>query len=350
MEAALYNVVGYTSKECTCLDNGRPADYKTSHSGYFLDEGEHGLPLIVPVKSCGDGTFWNMATRTREAAAVDFITAFNWAAAERRNTVLDGKSADIGGKDYTMFKSVKAFNGIWCTPKLYKGLILVVDQITLHLDKAAAVTLKIMSGPDTLHTNTVNLSGGSAEDLLPAGPITVNLANKASKKDFAIYYSVDNDAKAIDSVLHCGCDSKKETWAKVINVEGRQSEDETDMTDPNAISTRNASGLQIFGRFECAGLEWMAEVSTDYWQKSHYGRLIAKTFQMFWALKLVEEVLNSTRAGVYTTLKREALFGKRNKFKKLTTELVPLLAAQMPEFLSHCYQCADPYGFSKQSL
>lgn len=343
------NVVGYTQKDCTCNDTGRPEDYNTSHSGYYLEDGEYGVNLLIPTTICGTNNIWELLDITREQGINDFLSHFALEISKLENRVLNNKAIQIGGRSYSGYKSSSAYRGIYLVPEVYRGLVLVIDSITVRLDSAVSATLTIESeGTDQTPINITTEAKKNSE-FLTSGPIRIDLSKNGNPLDLRIYYTTDTEAKAINGQLYCGsCNKGKVNWKGVFAGAGIQADLEADLEE--ASPRNDAYGLTINARLECDGLSWLCDVDETYWSKNSYGRLIAKAIQLYWSLKTISEILNANDINYYTTVSRETLYGKRNKIKKTLDELVPVIAVELPSTLNHCYHCLDKWGFNKSSL
>lgn len=73
MENCLNNIIGLSATECPCTDDDKPTDASLSTSGYYIDELE-GLSLkgLKSAEDCHTGGLWDMLTRSRELAIMDF--------------------------------------------------------------------------------------------------------------------------------------------------------------------------------------------------------------------------------------------------------------------------------------
>lgn len=347
MASILDKVVGFSSKDCDCIDTGRPADYNTSYSGYYLDGSEHGIPLKVPTVDCGHSTIWDTLTEARTEAINDFILHYGNKLAENRNRVLNNKAVSVGRKSYARLNTVKAYSGIRIAPKVYKGLVLVISKFQRYTLEENT-TVKIVD-EDGTQVYSYTVTPENAFSSVTSDVIRLPLSKNGRPLCYTIYASGDDEV-IIDNTLGCGtCKTKKTNWQDIFDVGGIQTDIEAEMYTNDA--TQNYSfGFLIDGHIECDGTDWLLKMDSGYFASNPYGKTIGKILQLLWAVKTISKVLASDNINFYTTLSREALYGKRNHLNKLATDLLLMVANDVPDDLSHCFPCRSSFGFSKQSL
>lgn len=343
----LSTVVGYSSKDCTCNDDGRPVNYNTSLSGYYSDEGEHGISTLIPTATCGDGNIWDLLTRARTDAINDFITHFSFRMAESRNEIINNKAVALGRKSGSQFVNSLTYKGQYVEPLIFKGLYFVIDNALLQLNASEEVTINIVPSVGSPQTLVQTTTSGEWTQFITT-PIRLPLFKIGGEITYHIYYTATG--KPINNTLGCGnCGrdwQKKTNFHQLLKVVGIQSDTTSDFKSVG----NNANGLILTGRLECDGLEWIYDVEDDFFSRNPYGRMIAKCLQLLWGVKIAEEILAEDNISVNTQLSREHLYGKRNKFQKLANDMLTILTTDIPQELNHCYQCKDSYGFENDSI
>lgn len=341
-----YNIVGFTPKDCTCIDEDRPVGYDTSYSSYYLDEAEHGIPLVVPQTECGDRSFWDILTRSRDEAINDFLLHFGNKLNEATNEKINNRAVNFGKRDFSKLESGDAFRGLRISPLIFRGATLVISSLQFYADASESLVFTV--SPEIGTDQTFNFDVVPGWNQILSTPLRLPLSSNGEAIKYTIYH--DSAEDAINNVIYCAsCSGKKINYNGLFDIQGVSGEDAATVKTTE-IYKNKAHGMIIDARIECDALTWLCNVENDFYLYNPYGRNVAKVLQMLWAVKTISQVLNSTSINFYTNLSREALYGKRNMLNKISKDMITMLASELPESLNHCYICKPAFGFSKRSL
>lgn len=348
----LKNVVGISKRDCDCMDGTTGVtNHDTSHSGHFSDHPEHGLNLLTVQnsKDCGDNSVWKMLEASRDIGLENLITHFLIESDKVKNTVLNNTTLSIVERDGTYNIDAKEFASLKLYPKVFKGVTMLLRSVDLYIDKVQDYTIKVIKESDGTEVDSQIVSAGNSTKATADFNLRLPLYDaNLEPVNYVIYYET-NGGRPINHELHCGCANKKYNWENFFNVHGN-----TQIDLANVLESKGKSnygyGLRVHAQLECEPLSWLANVDNAFWSNTNFGRVFAMVILNYWTIASVSKILNSEKPSYYSTLKREELYGKRNKAQKIVNDLVPFLAQRMPEELSHCYSCAYNFGMDSMSI
>lgn len=350
--SCLYNVVGISKKECDCLDGKADNnDYNLSHSGLFSDDTEHGLSILTTQnsKDCGEGSAWSILEETREEAINSLITHFLIESEKVKNTILNNTTISIGDKEGNLNIDANTIAGVFLCPKIYKGVSFYLKTVDLYIDTLQDYTLILYNVTKDQQVKSVTAQAGNNATYSFVFNESLPLYDSnGEKQEYLIYYDTLG-ASPMSYEFSCGCQNKYYKWKDFFIAFGDTRSDLSSLLESTAEYNKTY-GLRIHGNLECEPLSWLCDINPSFWSNTEFGRVFAMTLLNYWTIKNTSRILNSNRISYYSTLKREELYGKRNKAQKIVNELVPFLAQNMPEELSHCYNCDYNYGFQKMSI
>lgn len=353
----LTNLVGLTDKDCSCFSGSEPADFDTinaSETGYYLTDEEYGLPLLEAVYSaidCGDGaTVFSVLQKARAAALNSIYTDLQAAMLNFYDKSVRPFSGLVGQRKANGSKSVtqQTVGQLW-RPNQIKDASFVVTGVWIGLTQAGSINFKISSNdPDfTEFTQTFNYTtAGKFQYFALTAPVTLPFFSKnANGSGFysdcgiqhALSYNVPTGSKPLDNVYSC-CGNRNTEWKQYISAGGFETGDLEALLD-NCNTARNgaAMGLAIDGYLACDNLQWLCELE----ELNGYDLrdVVARAMQFASTVYLAQHILDSSNINFWTSLSREALYGKRNHAKKKFDDYMLWIAENVPHGMTGCYQC-----------
>lgn len=336
----LENIIGLTLNDCGCYDGDKPADFaalNVSASGLYVTDEVDGFPLLDTVYTsidCGrsDNVFNSLVEARRLAIQSFFIDVQGYFSSGRENA--GGFKGDIGLLKYRSARSAFSvpFAGIVIRPKVARGRSFVLQSVQLGLATAETTTVTVTSDNPEFTSVSVDVT---------------NVANKYGKGDFATpvvldfsedyTYLVHYDAvgkQPISNVFSCcGYKIKYTPFFKASGFTGSDLQDELDTCCRSSMCS-DPYGLVLTGYVACEDTGWLCE--PEMYGKS-ITQIIARTIQWKAAANLIQTVLDSPGISAYTTLKKEALYGKRASKLKAYQNNLEYIAQQLPS--GSCLGC-----------
>ena len=348
-------LVGLTDSTCNCfVDGTEPVDYNRSDSGYYLTDYEDGLPLLDEVFSaanCGDGDVWDILTRGRDQAVVDFKTDLIAAMYQRSESRFQTFSGLIGKNETgSALVTSKLIAGSSVYPYMIKGAYLTVNRIGVALDSSETFDVHIYrrdyddGEPELLYTDSVtSVAGQMAYTTLVAPRVLPLYVPNFESLYYYFVYTIPVGAAPLNNKYKC-C-SKVPLWTQYMKAGGVAVDNFSEL---GTSSSGYAYGVSLDAYINCDGLDWLYNLDTigGYEPIS----VVAKTIQFKGAVKLISAILDSGNINFYTMSDREVLYGKRNHYQKRYQDNILWLASNIPDHVSDCLQCKKSDRFKKSSI
>lgn len=362
----LSDVVGITEKECPCFPvptipdpdpeavEGAtiPAyDPALSHSGYYVDDSEDGLPLIFPAsaKDCGDDDVFAILTKAKQDALTELITDFGSNLQEftlpRHAEIISTLGEIERNVNVPLAVSMGNYVGILSKSRRVRGATHRIERIRIRASGALVnADLRILSDQDGFTADvitpiTFSASSGVLTTIAITEPIVLPLTDQFGN---AITYAIIYDRQGsgpYNYKLTCGCRTKpKPAWWKYTDAVGLSVAALTDIADYTGTPNRSY-GLAIDSRFTCRSLDWLCRPHEEDWSAHPYFRVVAKVIQLMWINKTIGYLINSPKINRYTLVKNEYLLGKRNHNRKEIADRLAWLSQSIPADVVDCYQC-----------
>lgn len=342
----LKTAVGLSEVDCECSTESRPEDYNASLSGYYLDDLEHGVPLVYPSNAagCGDNNVWELLERGRKAGVNDFAERMAVALGQHKATAFREFSAWMADEKTSSLIPTGNLNtviGIRLRTKPIKGGKLRIRKISLNLSVAGNYVLKVYNANDlttTLAEYTIPVTTINKHNVydLPT-ELVLDTEDKGDYREYLFLYE-RGAAQPRNVQFTCGCGSNYRGWMEYIaNYNGLSVAAFGDANTP-LHTTTNTMGIRLFMNAECDGTEFLCGDHLEF-DKSDYGRVIAKTIQLASINKLIHGILSSSRINIYTRANSDMLVEKMGRNEALIINRVEWLAYNLPDSLTDCYKC-----------
>lgn len=336
----LTTIVGLTDRDCNCFEDARPEGYNASDSGYYLTDPEHGidmLPGLFETADCGDGSVWDVLTKARNTAILDFESDLGATIYNSYAQRFSGWSGIIGKTTWSgLISQTKSVMGLRWHTYGHRGSKAVVKRIGIGIDQSATVTVRVLNS-EFEQVATASIEAVANEiTYVDVEALTLDLYDEQRLNGRAIYYflyDLPSGARPINNTVNC-C-GRKPAWMQYMDIDGIKGT--TDETLRGANSDCN--GLSIDAFIQCSPLSWVCK--EDALEGFQINLVVARTIQFRAAAKLIQKILDSPNTSYYTLLNREALYGKRNHLNKRYEENIQWLAANAPTNETDCLKCRD---------
>lgn len=359
-KSCLEKVIGLSTTTCDCIGESETIDATASLSGQYIDNLEHGIGLqsLSSIVDCGEDSIWTLMSRARSEAVDDFITQFMIETSKGNRQKLSNYSGFFGEKDNkgnSRVLNLKKITGFGFTPlhSAY-GLNVCISSIGLGISIPGSYDIWILNCDtgDLLHTIPIEVVGKYTEVKIPISLPTID--DKGRAISYAFAYD-RKDGNPMNYKFHCGCSGVAlPNWDRDNYLAaGGFSVDDVRLIDFDSCSSKHTNGLIVCFDLKCDMFSWLCDVDDSFWCNTAFGRIMAKALVLITNSKLAQCILNSQNPNFYTLLGREALYGKRNSYRKLAGELITLLATEyLPEEMKNCLTCnpSESMGFKKREI
>lgn len=359
----LINLVGLTDKDCNCFDESKPAEFEAlnvSETGYYLTDEDYGLPLLESIfagNDCGDGSVWDVLVKSRLAAINSVYTDLQAAILKYYDKAIQPFSGLIGKARSTSTRTItSAFAGHLIQPRPIKDAAFVVKHVWLGVNQAGPITVTFDSNdPDfTAYSQVLTVTTpGVFQKFALTTPQSLDLYSKNVQDDafgcglrYTVSYPISGGLKPLNNVFKCCGDDPQ--YKKYMNVGGFEGDSVDTVLDNCGYSCNgNANGLVLDGYMTCDNLQWLCELE----ELNGYDirDVLARSIQYKATVLLAQHILDSTEINYWTTLNREALYGKRNHAKTRFDALMDWIAQNLPSYATGCYTC-KPASIRRKSF
>jgi len=353
----LNHIIGLSQTDCNCFDTGKPADFNTSTSGYFLDELE-GINLTMAdcLDDCTDGSLWELMESSRTIACNTFqseLLAFIQSDANLTRKPFKGL---IGERGWTSsLPKLGDYHGIRIKPCVeIKGAYVYISEITSYMNLTkATIPIEIWNNIDDAPLYSFNIASEankgkfnniSAEEVIL--PLYDERCVGGEDLEYFILYE-PTDFLPLNNKLDCNCKGRKYIWKEYFDVDGAYGDDTTDLdsftTDAyaNGITMRIETGCSLDDLI-CDNISTVSPTTIQ--------RVMGKTIQMKAGEILIEKILSSGAVNRYTLLENERLWGKRNHYKAEYQSRLEWLSEEIDITANDCLTCDGDSVIAKRTI
>lgn len=369
----LEKVVGLTEKECECLEGQLPEGAGSSVSGFYLDDLEDSIPLLIPQKTrdCGESSIWTLLERARKEGIRDFISDFHkffYANNHIRLPAFKGRMGELSSNQ--KINTPDSHLGVIFKPKKILGLRMVVRGFrtrTMNSDNTVSRITITNSENITSHTIDQDIVFSKKHKTTNLDiPIILPLADQNGEPiNYTFTYDTNYDEEIIPANSTCGCNcGRSPEWSRFGEVKGTfaATTDYEEFTE----RTKYNYGLQPIVEITCEGFDFIcapmdddSSVSlnneiTDYGSgkglyRSHpYFVTVAKLVQLYSINKVISSVLRSDKINKFTILHdKKDLYARRSSNRKKIEGHIMWLAENTPHEFTDCYACRSNQRITK---
>lgn len=353
----LTNVIKLSKTTCECFDDDKPEEFNEGLSDITLDQLE-GFPFLSAIKAsanCEAGGLWDMMAGARTEAEMQFkadLMACVQSNLTMRRNNFKGIIGDIAFNSTLSLTEDQA--GIAFKPYPIDGGYYVVERIGLAFNTTQPITVKVYSSEDTtveiasydMATAANNLQWVA---LSPALKLPL-WSTRTTQLEYYFVYELTGVYLPKNIRIDCGCGKTSDTsWKNWGSIKGIKGADATDY--PNYTGTKELNGLLLDVKFVCEATRLICsdEFPLDF---ENDGRAM----QMAYAIRfkaaeiVVQKVLDSDEINRYTLMKREALYGKREHFRKKYEDWVAYLCENTEVTNTDCLMCKTNNQVAKGTI
>lgn len=370
----LEKIIGLTPKECNCLTGTPPVGYNESISGFFIDDMEDSIPLIIPqtTKDCGENSIWTLLERAKKEGIRDFLSDFQKFFSANNQTNYPAFSGRLGELASNQKQKQTDINlGIIFTPKAIQGLKMTLRGFrTRSMQSNETVSRVSITNDrnDTVHTINQDVSFSTkAKTTHLDKPLILPLIDKSgSPIRYTFTYDRFYDEEIIPANSQCDCNcSRTRGFERFGELRGTYSNNLA--FDSLSSRTVHNYGLQPVVEITCEGYDFlcapMNDAESDHifqdlsssgsnlYQSHPYFVTVAKLVQLYSIQKLISSVLRSNQINKFTILHdKKDLYKRRSSNQKKIEGHMIWLAENTPGEFVDCYSCRSTQRIRKTTL
>lgn len=372
----LTNVVGLADSDCVCYDTGRPADFDTSYSGFYITEFVS-LKFTNAAADCERGGVWDILTSARDQAIKDFVVEYGHFLANKKQSRFQPFQNDYIGQFRSTGNNALQTASNWCgirfVPLQIRGGKLIINSLDLALGgllAPTAVEVFIYSSADMttpINSVTVNLVTSNVRVSASfAAPVVLDLSD--TDQDLEFYFVFEMPAGATyqnmpllaAGVANGGCCGRmpESQNAAMLRLNpflqfgqwgGCESASLTDFPYQIGFTNGNSYGLRLRASLGCDYSEWLCTLAENLQtansmlvgEKYNFGIEMAKLIQAKAAANAMDKIVDSANINKITLMSKEALWGKSKKLNNGFMAGMAWFVDNMPDSSNDCWKCKD---------
>jgi hypothetical protein len=344
------NIIGYSRREDSCVDEAWDENFATSDSGLYVDE-LPGFPQRFVASLGGNYDIWDKMNNSMENAINAFKMDVVREILKYNEPVRTRFKGEIGCKTFSNTLTAYSYQGLRMYSDIHNG-VFNLRGFYLILDTTEAVTLDIYDEYDLLYSYTLNATA-SRPVYNAITPIPLTL-------DRNYYFLFQTTGSPYDNRLDCNCGGWRwcfsceypcfgpsrlrwTEWAMVGGVCGDVLADR----DEWGVSAQ-AKGLVLVGDFNCDIIGSLCDDYSDFSGNNEISMAMANAIWYKTGEFLSVYVLDSEEVSRRTLLGTEQWEANKEFYAAKYQEMVQFIAEHW-ESDEECLRCRDPYGFSLTS-
>lgn len=337
----LDTLVGLTDKDCSCYTTGRPAEYDTSDSGFYLTDAEYGFPVQQAVfenTPCED-SFWDALADARTKAIQSFKTDLRSALSMMREKTFPSWEGYIGKLKWNRYNpTAQDTIGVQLRPTKRKHGFIQINKIYLGIDTSTDITLTVKSTDPSFseQSYTISTTADTFTEYTISGGLRLPMYRKGlDHLHYFFEYEVDG-TKPMNNELWC-CGSQP--WMQYVKA-GSYSFAQANISNFDRYGFRTgkaANGIALDMQFECDDLDWLCDLTSV--NGYDLREVAARCIQFKGAINLIAYVLDSGKVNTYSILEAERLSAKAAHLNEMYQTNIHWIAQNMPAEITGCWGC-----------
>lgn len=357
--SCLDNAIKLSRTECECFTNYSPLPaYNEGQSEVYLDELE-GLSLasLQAVEGCEEGGLWQLMDKSRTNATLQFKSDILSRISENYISKRPNYSGIIG---QAFAGNTLSFSETYAGVKYFFPNIIGgyfnVKRIGLLMNNNATVVVQVYDNDQNTDTPiaqyTVSVTGGATTYATIAGGLKLPMWNpNGDRMEYYFVYQLTGGFSPRDNKKDCGCGNKNQiTWNQWMQVFGIRGSN-TNFSNFSTTNGNYINGLVVDAELKCENgrLICSDEMPLDF-ENDPIAMQTAYAIRFKAGALLIDEILSSPEINRYTMMDREALYGKRNYYRKSYEDLVVYLGDKFEVSNMDCLMCRNSNQFAKGKI
>lgn len=340
--ACIDKIVGITNLDCSCDTSGRPSGYNTSLSGKFLTD-ELPTDVVRLDKDCGNGSFWEMAVRTRDLAITETYETIFTCFRSRANQVVgtfNGTLGELPVAGSQAMPNTANYAGLSLKPIGATDGEVVIRGVRLAFAAAGTVHIELWDNygiAPLYEADITTLANQAVIHQLPT-PLTIQLGGggRLDQRIYAIYETSAAPAPLAASA-ECGCEGKRTNygrWTALAGITGEYLTDRAKWSWGSPFSHGVMLDLEL--RCSAASLFCPAGLSPDFVNNTWMARF-ARACNLRWATMVLEHLIRSGEPSPVLLIKGDDYGAEHQKMATDWANLATELCRKMEG--NTCWRC-----------
>lgn len=354
----LENIIGLSQTECSCFDEGKPANANKSESGVFLDQLQgFNLKIASGADDCAKGGIWDRMALAVENAKAEMIKDLLGGIGQNykpRHEIFSGQLGDVAYKNVQTLTTTYA--GIKLYPAQLRGGVIVLKRIGILINASTNVTVKVYKSENGVgklintYTTAVPVTPNALTWLQLSTPLELPMYSNFCRVDYFVLLTLDNTTfKPWDNKIDCGCGGVTRPFLKWLNLTGTKGNDPTNFNSFNNTTYLNGLTLDVEVKCKTASIICSEDRPLDF-ENDSFSQYLAYAVRFRAAEMLYRDILASDQINRFTLMNREE-FEKQiiewnNNYRACISYLVDIINIGNND----CLVCRDNNGFIKTPL
>lgn len=338
------NIVGLIRKDCDCITNElTPEQIKeliTSKSGLFIDSD---LNDVIKLRAISDKaackSMYDVFMNSRKAAISKFREEM-FAGIYATNVMTNAYHGELNRNTFVgPLEKSSIYNFVVLTPSRISDSDIMIRSIQIGVNKSTELNLTLLRlkkgeyVPEVIHSEEVQTQANKLTNVVLDTALNLYEDNNIYTY-YIVWSSQDAEVKALDTECYCGCASQ-DAWKHFLSMQGGQS---------NRLDTMHQSKLGNYSQgivINSVSIHCKLDnfICREYKSDDSVSLVSAWAILYKTGANILDTMLNSTEVNRYTTMNREALYGKRAHFNKEYADRVQHLLATLNTKESDCFTC-----------
>lgn len=344
--ACFDKIIKLSRTTCECFDDNKPTDYDEGQSEVYVDELE-GMNLtgLQGAENCEEGNIWDIMVKARANAELqlkaDLLSYISDSYSPRRPNY----SGLLGQVQFTQtlnYTDAIAGQKVFGFGSIVGGYM-KIKRIGLMMSTTSSVTVKVYNNDQNQTTAiaqyTINSSANALAFATLSTPLELPLwSSNGVLLEYYFVYDLIGTYYPKNNKADCGCGGSQnrvtfKNWVRVAGIKGSAIGSTTD--------TEELNGIVLDAEFNC---DQSRLICSDEYPLNFTNNGIA--MQMAYAARfktgalIIDEILSTPNINRYTMMDREALYGKRNFYRKSYQDYIPYLGGKLEVQNNDCLMCS----------
>jgi hypothetical protein len=344
MLTCLESLIGLSKRDCNCpaWTTGRPTNYNSSATGYFVDDN---LNLVNQLYTdCGDGNIWDILQDSRNKALLrfeqDLLRGISKFSGQKKGS-FSGEIGELTSNGINV--NASGIVGWKIIGRGVKGSTFKIRSLKIGVNSTITTNVRILKNGVSVANINTTLTGNVFTNV--ALEYNCDLSNLYDV--FHVVYDLPANVYPLNNNITCSCPGKVYEWKGLINQTTVMAQLDTDFAS-NANSLSGGGGMVINAYVGCDPIYFICDF--DKLEGFNYKLAIAKAIQLLSEIEVINHILKQNALNFYTLVSRESLYGMRNHAEKEYEEQYISWLSQEFSKRQDCFECETTKYITKSAI